>query len=376
MSHHHDVCDICLRVLCRCNDTPVQPQPTPGALTREQVELRCKNVRDIGHLDWECNELLDHDAALRQALAKHAQAIDALRAECRRIECINAQQAQELERMTDKYNGLADYMAADTTRIITATKRAVELAGGGTSLENAIERMAQEVERVKAALGRMEADRDDARTERNTAVIGNNILRDKLAAMTAERDKAVKWRGHHDAQVELKRKLHEMNNALRKELAASQQRVRELEEVVRQKAQEFIKPILVEGMIRCTVKGEVLELCEVAEIGTRHQLVTLQATLAEREQDIKNMEHEAMQEGEQFRQFAQEIITPNMRVATEGPISFGKLKEVVEAAIAQPVQEAGRLREAVEAVCHSYGDKGWAKTEMVIRLQRALKGGE
>lgn len=34
MSHHHDVCDTCLKVWCRCNDTPVQPQPTPGALTR------------------------------------------------------------------------------------------------------------------------------------------------------------------------------------------------------------------------------------------------------------------------------------------------------------------------------------------------------
>lgn len=43
----------------------------------------------------------------------------------------------------------------------------------------------QEIERLKGALVRMEADRDDARTERNTAVLGNNILRDKLAASQA-----------------------------------------------------------------------------------------------------------------------------------------------------------------------------------------------
>ena len=48
-------------------------------LTREQVELRCKNVNDIGRLAWECNELLAHDAALRTTIEQQAQELKAWR---------------------------------------------------------------------------------------------------------------------------------------------------------------------------------------------------------------------------------------------------------------------------------------------------------
>ena len=47
MSHHHDACDTCLKVLCRCKDTPVQPQPGPGALTREQLEASCREYERL-----------------------------------------------------------------------------------------------------------------------------------------------------------------------------------------------------------------------------------------------------------------------------------------------------------------------------------------
>lgn len=75
-------------------------QPGPHALTREQVDepdRKWSKENDLLAGDPEAMPKLI--AAQRQALSQQAQAIDALQAECRRIECINAQQAQEMERL-------------------------------------------------------------------------------------------------------------------------------------------------------------------------------------------------------------------------------------------------------------------------------------
>lgn len=55
-----------------------------------------------------------------------------------RVESVK--RAQDLEK---KYNELADAISTDTARIIAITKRAIEIAGGGHSLESAIELMAE-----------------------------------------------------------------------------------------------------------------------------------------------------------------------------------------------------------------------------------------
>jgi len=53
---------------------------------------------------------------------------------------------------------------------------------------------------------------------------------------------------------------------------------------------------------------------------------------------IAELEAEQICEGNEYRKFAQEIAPPGTPLATDGMISFGKLREVVEAAIAQAAQ--------------------------------------
>jgi len=58
-----------------CNCKRCNPPDIPSPLTREQVEYRCKNIRDIGSMDWEATQLEDHDAALRRIIEQQAQEI-------------------------------------------------------------------------------------------------------------------------------------------------------------------------------------------------------------------------------------------------------------------------------------------------------------
>lgn len=98
---------------------------------------------------------------------------------------------------------------------------------------------------------------------------------------------------------------------------------------------------------------------------------TLADRLAASEAQVKELEHEANQEGQQFRQFAQEIITPDMHVAIEGPISFGKLKEVVEAAIAIPTRELAKLKQRLAEVERERDQQGRYACDMLTECKRA-----
>lgn len=126
---------------------------------------------------------------------------------------------------------------------------------------------------------------------------------------------------------------------LRPEMAKARQRVREIEGSMEHWFdEEFIE-------LNAGPSSEMLLRIWRKAKETAQQLAEAQGRITE-------LEHEANWEGEQFRQFAQEILTPDMRVATEGPISFGKLKEVVEAAIAVPTRKLTQAEQQVARLRH------------------------
>lgn len=94
--------------------------------------------------------------------------------------------------------------------------------------------------------------------------------------------------------------------------------------------------------------------------------------LAASEAQVKELEHEANQEGQQFRQFAQEILPPGMCVATEGAISFGKLKEVVETAIAIPTRELAKLEQRLAEVERERDEALVVKNAQLVDAQATI----
>jgi len=75
-----------------------------------------------------------------------------------------------------------------------------------------------------------------------------------------------------------------------------------------------------------------------------HEREAAQQQLAASEERVKEFECDVQLEGCQFRQFAQDVMKPGTPLATDGPISFGKLVEVVEATITAQQEEIGRLK--------------------------------
>lgn len=75
------------------------------------------------------------------------------------------------------------------------------------------------------------------------------------------------------------------------------------------------------------------ELDEIKSL--QHQLQTAQATIQALRREVIELKCDADYEGRQYREFAQEIAPQGTPLPTEGSITFGKLKEVVEAAIKQ-----------------------------------------
>lgn len=326
------ICDICRDqwkddVGCKCTQDRLKElqYSTPHALTREQVETICLDfVGDVLNAEQRAAivKLSGSDAALRLSLAQLTNEMTALlegkplpsglyvhhpfcNGDRRKpagtpgVTC--SCKVVSREALTQQAQELA-YWKQQAAHF---TKRCAEQGDSIAEDRRLLEQQTQEVERLKA--------------EKDNTVGANLVLIERLAAMTTERDNYLsKWRASAD-----------LNKGLLRDYDASQARVRELE----------------------TQRDELHKVCNYHEKLEEEMIAkcaTLQATLAAREEAIKELEHEAMQEGEQFRRFAQEIITPTMRVADTGPISFGKLKEVVEAAIHTARQDAARLREALE----------------------------
>ena len=121
-------------------------------LTREQVELRCKNVNDIGHLAWECNELLAHDAALRATITQQAQAITRLK-----------------EKWQGRRSNLIDYyeeqLALVKAELAAMTREKDEAMGHAASMSNDVTHLGEQLATAQAQAQELKAWRTGGVTE-------------------------------------------------------------------------------------------------------------------------------------------------------------------------------------------------------------------
>lgn len=129
-------------------------------------------------------------------------------------------------------------------------------------------------------------------------------------------------------------------------------------EMTRERLEEVLRCLVVNGCLgrheeEQGYKDEILdafqaqrELIEEAkrQVGEREiELMRLMAQLQTQAAALAAAQAEQSHEGNRYRELAQEIAPPGTPLATEGEISFGKLREVVEAALADVTKERDEL---------------------------------
>ena len=71
-------------------------------MTREQVELICKNVRELGQLVWEADRLDINDAEQRNIIDEQVEKNRGLRADVKLMQQVNAEQREEIRLLREE----------------------------------------------------------------------------------------------------------------------------------------------------------------------------------------------------------------------------------------------------------------------------------
>ena len=201
-------------------------------------------AQELQHLRAEVEELTRRETGYLSELADYGTTVIALRAEVARLkERLEEDYGFDAEGKRVEAPGIPDGIECRDATIQGLDGRVKELRADLATKELCIHAQAQELSRVGAEVVRLKETNTqavdvlvfDAAKRLDQLQQQNAGLTAQLAAMTQERDEAVKWKGHHDHQVELKRKLHEnYDNTLRtlrqrdEQLAAQAARIQEL----------------------------------------------------------------------------------------------------------------------------------------------------
>lgn len=208
------ICDICRDqwkddVGCKCTQDKLKElqYSTPHALTKEQVEERIKWYGEnfvLYRARW-ANELLDHDAALRQALAQQAQEVDIVSADLsearhqigllqQRIDTHCMTEAELRQQVATMETNAADngtlFRAVLNEKLTLAqevVKYAEEAQGYLVKIEHLADQLAAMTTERDEACGELLVSLDDAPigSLAGKLVTANRVLRSHLATLQA-----------------------------------------------------------------------------------------------------------------------------------------------------------------------------------------------
>jgi chromosome segregation ATPase len=174
------------------------------SLTREQVERTLNLIVDHSLRCWKSSDevqmILDHDAALRAEVQHYREA-------CQSVgetdghgwaETTKNLREQLVEAMNDNKRMTVNWSQEKA--------RGLELEQQLAQVEQCLTRLSGEEMLPVAEI--VQRDLEQYRKELGETRQQLAQVQTQLATVTAERDEAMKWKGHHDHQVELKQRLH------------------------------------------------------------------------------------------------------------------------------------------------------------------------